>query len=236
MKEMTFMDHLDELRTRLIIIAIVVLVGSFGCFFISRPVLEFIRQLTDVKLQVLTPTVPFIVLIKVSVVLGIAVTSPITFSQVWLFVSPGLFPHEKKYALPVVASAVLLFLIGGAFALLLIPYSLDFLESFGGGIVDFHYTLDTFVSFILNFILAFGLLFQLPLVLLFLAKIGIVNYKMLAGNRSYAIVIALTVGAIFTPADPLSMFMLAVPLYLLFEVSLILVRFTKPRDRAKLKE
>jgi len=108
--------------------------------------------------------------------------------------------------------------------------SLRFLEQFGAGFVVFTYDINRFVSFVGGFILAFGAVFQLPIVLFFLARIGVVNYAMLAGNRKFAVVAALIVGAVLTPADVFSMMALAVPLYALFEVSLIVIRFTKPPE------
>lgn len=221
------MDHLDELRTRLIVIVIAALVGMVACFFISEWALQALKRMCDVKLIALGPQEPLLIRMKISFVLGIALASPVIFHQIWIFIAPGLYAHEKKYALPSIFSAVFLFIAGGAFALYMIPLSLRILENFGSGLVDFKYTLDRFVSFVSGFVLAFGLVFQTPLVLFFLAKIGIVNYQFLARHRKYAIIIILIVGAILTPADVVSQLILSVPLYLLFELSLILIRFTR---------
>lgn len=227
MKEMSFMDHLDELRTRLIVILIAAAAGTVACFFISEWALQYLKKICDVELIALGPQDPLLIRMKISFVLGVVLACPVIFHQIWLFVAPGLYSHEKKYALPSIIAAVFLFITGAAFALYMIPFSLRILEKFGSGIVDFKYTLDKFVSFISGFVLAFGLVFQTPLVLLFLAKIGIVDYKFLARHRKYAIIIILIVGAILTPADVVSQMILSVPLYLLFEISLFLIRFTR---------
>lgn len=230
MKEMTFLDHLDELRTRLIIMIVAVTMGTVACFFVSRHALVFITSMSEVKLLALAPQTPFMVLIKLAMVMGVAVASPVILLQIWLFVAPGLYPHERRYVWPAVITGVVLFLLGGAFALFTIPLSLRFLEQFGAGYVVFTYDINRFVSFVGGFILAFGAVFQLPIVLFFLARIGVVDYAMLAGNRKFAFVAALIVGAVLTPADIFSMTVLAVPLYALFEASLIVIRFTKPPE------
>jgi len=236
MKEMTFLDHLDELRTRLIIMLVAVAVGTVACFFASKPVLVFVTTLSHVKLLALSPQTPFMVLLKLSLIMGIAVAAPVILLQAWLFVAPGLYPHERKYIWPAVLAGVLLFIIGGGFALFVVPYTLRFFEQFGAGYIVFNYDINKFVSFVGGFILAFGIVFQLPIVLFFLAKIGVVDYAFLAGNRKFAVILTLVVGAILTPADIFSMVVLAAPLYVLFEISLIIIRFTKPVNRDEYNE
>ena len=232
LKEMTFLDHMEELRTRLIIILIAVALCAVAGWFISMPVLDYVKSLSHVKLQALSPQTPFMVRMKISLVLGVALSCPIIFTEIWLFVAPGLYPHEKKYALPTIFVAVILFLVGGAMGLYSVPLSLRFFENFGGGVVEFNYTLDKFVSFISGFVLSFGFVFETPLVLFFLAKIGVVNYKFLAKNRKYAILITMAAAAVVTPSvDVLSMLILFIPLYLLYEASLFMIRFTKPGRR-----
>ena len=233
MKEMSFIDHLDELRTRLLIMLVAVCVSTVGCFFASRWVLEKITTMSDVKLLALTPVTPFMVLIKIAIIMGIALASPVILLQIWLFVAPGLYPHERKYIWPAVGAGFMLFLVGGAFGLFSVPLSLNFLQQFGAGFVVFNYDINSFVSFVGGFVLAFGLVFQLPIVMFFLAKIGVVDYKFLAKNRKYAFVATLILSAIVTPADIVSMMIMATPLYVLFEISLLLIRLTKPNKNVE---
>ena len=159
--------------------------------------------------------------------MGLAAASPVIFTEIWLFVAPALRKNEKKYAVPLIVSAVLLFILGGAFSMYIFPTTIRVLERFGGGIVEFNYTLDKFVSYATGFIVSFGAVFQIPLVLFFLGKIGIVNHKLLASNRKFAVLIAVGLGAIITP-DPFTNLVASLPLYLLFEIGVLLVRLSNP--------
>jgi sec-independent protein translocase protein TatC len=234
-KEMSFFDHLDEFRSRLIRILLAVVAGSIGGYFLTKPALRLLKHLAGVELQALSPQVPIYVVTKLSIALGVVIASPLIFWQIWMFVSPGLYPREKKYALPVVVSAVFLFFLGCFFAFLCLPISLRFLEQFAGGIVEMKYSLDDFVSYVTSFVLGFGLVFETPLVLFFLAKIGIIDYKFLAKNRKYVILIVLIVGAILSPPDVVSQMIVSLPVYFLFELSLLMIKFTgsvrKPEKR-----
>lgn len=238
-KTMGFLDHLDELRNRLIISLIAVVVCTIACYFLSLETLKLliaytektVREVGHLNLQVLGPMDAFMVRLRVSLAMGIAVASPVIFSQIWLFVSPALLKHEKKHALPTVVSAVLLFLLGGAFSIFIFPMSIRFLASFGGGIVQLNYTLDKFVSYATGFILSFGIVFQIPIVMFFLGKIGIIDYKMLSGNRKYAFAASVIVAAVITP-DIFTNLIVTLPLYLLFEAGLLLIKFSNKTENA----
>lgn len=226
-KAMTIIEHLEELRHRLIIMLAAVGVTTTGCWFLSIRAIKLLMTLTSGKLQVLGPSDALLERLKISAIMGLMVAVPVVLWQIWLFVAPGLKSNEKKYVFPIVSSGVALFYIGAAFAALMIPYSIKFLEHFGGGVVQFNYTLDRFISFATTIIFTFGIVFQFPLVLFFLAKIGVVSYKTLAASRRYAIVLSVAVGALITP-DPMTNLMVTLPLYVLFEISLLVVRFTQP--------
>ncbi len=230
-KEMTLFEHLDELRTRIIIVIVSIAVCSGAGWFIGPFVLDFLIQHAGV-VQALSPVDPFMIRLKMSLMVGVMLASPMIILQIWLFVAPGLYANEKRFTLPAVIFGTILFFVGGTFGAFILPFTLKFLGKFATEYMKIEYSLTIFVSFCTTFILAFAIVFELPIVLIILAKIGIVNYRMLAANRKYAIMIGLIVGAILTPADVASMLFLAGPLYCLFEISLLIIRFMKPVERA----
>lgn len=227
---MTLFEHLDELRKRIIIAVAAVAVCSVAGWFVGPYFLDFLIQHAEV-VQALGPADPFMIRLKMAVLCGVMIASPVILLQIWLFVAPGLYAHEKRFTLPAVVFGTLLFFSGGAFGSVILPFTLKFLGNFATEYMKIEYSLTIFVSFCTTFILAFAIVFELPIVLIVLAKIGIVNYQMLAANRKYAFMGGLLVGAILTPADVASMFFLAAPLYFLFEISLLIIRFMKPVER-----
>lgn len=224
---MTVVEHLDELRSRLIISLIAIAVCAVGGWFFNLEAIEFLTSKVEGKLIYLGPADAFLVRMKIALILGFAAATPVVFWQAWLFVAPGLYPHERRYAGPVIIAAVILFALGGAFGVFTVPFTLNFLQKFGGGVLEATYTVDKFVSFASSLILAFAVVFEMPLVLIFLAKVGIVSHKTLAAGRKYAFLIILMVAAVLTPADIVSMLIMAGPLYLLFEISLFATRFVR---------
>jgi len=228
--KMSFFDHLTELRTRIIWSLIPSAVGLGIALYFTPAINKFIQrplEKMNTKLTFTTPTEPFWNYMKVAMITGIFIAMPIILWNVWAFVAPGLHKHERKYAAPFVIVGSLLFLLGGAFALLVIvPYASTFLVSFGQeqGLQPM-ITLQNHVDFLLKFTLAFGAVFELPLALTILARIGVVNSKMLARNRKYAILGAFIAGAVLTPTpDAFNQTLMAGPLILLYEVGIICAR------------
>jgi sec-independent protein translocase protein TatC len=227
---MGFVDHLDELRRRIIYCLLAVAAGSVAGWFLAPPTLKFLSF--GQKLQALGPIDPFMWQLKLSLILGVFLASPIIIIQVWLFVSPGLKPDERRFAFPTIFSAILLFFMGGALGAYMVPLTLKVLSKFLRGTVHPDYAIDRFVSFVGSFVIGLGLTFEAPVVLVLLAKLGIVSYKQLAKGRGYAAVISAIVAAVITPTgDPFTMAAFAVPLYLLYEITLIAIRFMKPSRR-----
>lgn len=224
--DMTLVDHLDELRTRLIIALVSIGVCSVGGWFLGPYVLDFLISHVG-EVQYLSPTDAFKVRLKIAFLIGTMIASPIVLTEIWLFVAPGLYSKEKKFTFPALLSSFLLFFGGGAFGTLILPLTLDFLEKFSSDSMYANYSIDRFISFSGTFIFAFAIVFQIPIVLILLAKLGVVSYASLSANRKYAFLTGLVIGSILTPADPVSMFFLSAPLYLLFEISLIVIRFMK---------
>lgn len=231
---MSLMEHLVELRTRLIRCVIAVAIGGVLGWFAFDPVIDILRvpleKLSDDpnvsdKFLALDPLEIFMLRIKMSAYLGIALSMPVILWQVWKFVAPGLYQNERRYATAFVASSTVLFALGAAVAYFTLPEALEFLKSMGGGNVVFQFSLEKYVTLILYMMLAFGVGFQFPIVVVFLQLVGIVSPKQLASFRRFAVVIIFVIAAVITPsADPISLIALALPMVLFYEISILIGR------------
>ena len=228
--KMSFMEHLGELRTRIMWALGSAAVGLVIAFFVTDPAMRFIsRPLAKLNIELVftSPTEAFWTWMKVAMVLAIFISMPAILYQVWKFVSPGLHAHERKYAAPFIIVGSLLFLIGGAFAMLvIIPYASNFLVTFGQekGWKPM-ITVASYTDFVIKFALAFGLVFQLPVVITVLSLIGVVTPQFLSKNRKYAILVNFIVAAVLTPTpDMINQTLMAGPLCLLYEVGIICAR------------
>lgn len=220
-KNMPFTKHLEELRYRLV----VVFVTIGGCFIalypLSKNLLIILQTPIEEKLYMLAPTEAFIVLLKLSLFGAIVVSLPMTLYQLWAFIAPGLYANEKKYVLPFVFLGTLFFGIGGLFSYkIILPFGLKFLLGFGGGIVEPVISVANYITFVTRMILVFGAVFELPLIVLFLTKVGIVTPALMRTYRKYAIVGAFILGAILTPPDVFTQILMAGPLIILYELSI----------------
>jgi len=233
--EMPILEHLEELRWRIIKILIALVVATVACYFFSDSFFRWIRWPLDVatppgqkiNLNYMRLGDSFTIRIKTSFLAGILVTIPFSMLQVWRFVMPGLYQHERSAVVPLVFWSTILFLTGAAICFFwVMPITIKFLLAIAPENVTPVLTVNEYVNFIMWTTISFGAVFQLPLVALFLGKLGLVNWKMLAGGRRYAIVIITFAAAVITPStDALSMALLALPLYLLYEISIWLLRF-----------
>ena len=228
--KMSFFDHLSELRTRIIwsiVPAGVALIGTL--YFTDRIMLFLQRPLTLLKTQpvFLTPTEYFWTYMKVAMISALFVVMPVVLWNVWAFVAPGLHKHERRYAAPFVIIGSLLFLGGGAFAMLVvIPLAVSFLLNFGleKGATPM-ISIASYTDFILKFTLAFGLVFEMPVVITLLSMLGVVTPQFLSKNRKYAILLNFVIAAILTPTpDALNQALMAGPLIVLYEVGIIAAR------------
>lgn len=226
-KEMPFLAHLEELRWRIIKSLISVLLFSILAYAFSDKIIDFLTKSVD-NVYFTSPTEAFSVRIKISLILGLILSFPVIFYQLWQFVVPGLLDKEVKMVIPAVIFATFFFIGGALFCFFLVlPVGIKFLLSFQTDKLKPWLSIKDYVSFVSWMILAFGLVFQLPIVSYFLGKIGLITHKTLSRRRSYAIVIILILAAALTPSpDMFSQVMLAVPLYFLYEVSIIVVRVT----------
>ncbi len=231
-KEMTFLDHLEELRKRLIRVVVVLILGAIGGYLLSDIMLKAITGPVG-KLYFFSPPEAFLVRLKVSLVASLLIFLPYVLLELWWFVKPGLTESEKRMGFPLLTVSVLLFYLGFAFALfVVIPVGVKVLISFGGSTMESLFNASGYVNFVLMLILIFGLLFQFPILILFLAKIGLIEPETLRKRRREVIVGAFVVAAVVTPSvDFVTQTLLAVPLIILFELGLFATRFVKTSDR-----
>lgn len=224
--EMPFLDHLEELRWRIIKSLIAVVVFTIISFAFSDQILEFLLLTTknlkhQLQLQVLKVQTVFIIKLELALIAGIMLSLPVIFYQIWAFVAPGLLENERKYVVPVITFATISFIIGAAFAFfVIIPFALDFFLSLVPENVKNNIALDFYFGFVARIVLVFGVVFELPVVSLLLTKLGLLTPQFLRKYRRYAIVVIFVLAAILTPPDPTTQIMLAVPLLLLYEVTI----------------
>jgi len=252
-----FIEHLVELRKRLIIIVIAVVIGMGVSWNFSNDLLGFVEKpltgktyLTELKkliygevkqrypavytryklqqevdapakermLNYSAPLEPFFIQCKISMIAGLILVLPVVFHQVWLFVAPGLTRKEKRLAVPFVTASTISFCVGALFFLIIIwPVIINFSLSYEAQGLQSWFNLSAYVNFCMRLILVFGLIFELPVVTLLLARFGIVSYSLLARNRKYALLASAIIAAFH--ADLITMFVIMVPLYLMYEVS-----------------
>ena len=233
-KNLPFWDHLEELRGRIIKCILVLLIAS--CFFyqfIDR-VFYFLTKEVD-QLYFTSPAEAFMAYITLTILGGAAIASPILFYQLWAFVGSALTVQEKKYVYWFGPLSFLLFILGCLFAYCLVfPLALRFLLSFSSDIIVPILTVNKYISFIGSLCLAFGVIFEMPLVIAFLARIGIASPAFLMQMRRHAIVIILVVSAFLTPPDYASQVLMAIPMFLLYELSIILAKIAyRPKFEKK---
>jgi sec-independent protein translocase protein TatC len=228
-KDMGFLDHLEELRSRIIKTLISILIFSIVTYFFSEKVIDFLAR-PVAKVYFLSPTEAFAVRIKISIILGIILSVPVIFYQLWQFVVPGLFESEVKAVVPAVIFSTIFFLIGGTFCFFLVlPMAIKFLMGFGTEKLEPMIKIGSYISFVSYTTLAFGAVFELPVIAYFLGKLGIITDKTLKKGRKYAVVGILILAATITPPDLFSQIMLGVPLYILYEISIIVLRMTQKK-------
>lgn len=235
--EMPFTAHLAELRGRLIRSIIAVAAGFAVCYGFSDRLLVFLWRPMGRELVFIAPTEAFFSHLKVAFLGGLVLAWPYICYQAWSFVSPGLYEKERRYTLPFVVGATIMFLLGAGFVyFLILPYGMAFLLGYGGTFLVPMISVGAYVSFALRLFIAFGGMFELPLVVVLLSKLGLVTPQMLARNRKYVIVVSFLVAAVLTPPDIFTQVLMAVPLLALFEVSIVLSRMTAPKRSVEVED
>lgn len=232
-EEMPLTAHLEELRRRIIISVIAIGAGFIVSYNFTEKVLSFIRRpIKAGNLVFLHPTEALWTHMKLALVMGIVLAFPVVAHQVWKFIEPGLLRKEKTFALPFIVFSSLLFAVGGAFALLVVlPFAVGFLVSYRTENLTPMISVGNYVDFYLKFFLAFGLIFEMPLAITLLAKMGLVTHQFLARNRKYAILVNFIIAAILTPTpDIFNQALMAAPLIVLYEVSIHLAKFFEKKQ------
>lgn len=239
---MTVIEHLTELRRRIVLALIAIGVGSIAGWILYPPFIDLVREPfcdylaanpeTDAPfgcdLIYLGPTEAFLLKLKVVVFLGLLASLPFVLYQLWAFVVPGLTPRERKWALPFIGASTLLFFLGALFSYLTLPKTLDFLLGFAGEAFAPQLTGDRYIGFVVLVTLAFGLAFLLPIFLIFLQLAHVLSSRRLASWRRYAILVIAIFAAVITPSgDPYTMLAMMIPMYLFYEASIIVGRSFK---------
>lgn len=238
LEEKSFIEHLEELRQRLIKCLIVVGIAFGICYFFSKEILDFLmvplkRSVPEGATAIfLNPAEAFVTYIKLSFYSALFFSSPYILYQVWLFIAPGLYAHEKRMVLPFMIVATFLFVLGVAFAYFVVfPFGLKFLFSFSTEFIRPAPRLKDYLSFTATLLIAFGVVFELPVFVYFLTKMGVIDEKTLSKNRRYAILIIFIVAAILTPPDVFTQLLMAAPLLVLYEISIWVAKAAKAKPR-----
>jgi sec-independent protein translocase protein TatC len=236
---MSVVDHLRELRDRIIWSAMAVAVGAVICFIFFKPIIGLMvdpyREATKTALLphgkplIFTgPLEAFMTRIKVAAYGGLVISSPVVSFHLWRFITPGLNPKEKKYAIPFVISSVILFAGGSFVAILTFPKALSFLLGIGGNDIEPLLSAGSYLTLVFLMILAFGVSFEFPIVMMFLLLARVVNTRQLRKYRKYTFLGLVIFAAVITPSqDPISLFAMSIPMYLLFEITIIIGRILK---------
>ncbi len=234
---MTLIEHLTELRRRLVKAVIALAIGGVIGFLLYSPVLRILQapyceiQPEGCAFIVTDPLQSFSVRLKVSAYVGLLIALPVVLWQLWRFITPGLYDKEKRYAIPFVASSVVLFFLGSGLALWTFPNALKFLNEIGGVELQAMYTPDKYLSLITFMMLAFGVGFEFPIVLVFLQMAGALTWQRLASWRRWAVVGIFVVVSVITPSgDPFTLFALSLPMILFYEISILMGRFVIKRE------
>jgi sec-independent protein translocase protein TatC len=235
-EKMPFLAHLEELRKRLIASAIAVGIGFAICYCFSERLFQILIEPLKAAMpegdHLVFTALPemFVTYLKVALVGGVLLAAPFLFYEMWMFVAPGLYRHEKKMAIPFVTSSTLLFVGGAAFGYFIVfPFGFKFFMGFSNEYVRALPSAMEYFSFSLKLLFAFGMVFELPVFIFFLTKLGIVTTDNLKKNRKYAILGAFIVAAIVTPPDVVSQFMMSGPLIVLYEIGIIVSMFAKKK-------
>ncbi|PLS76293.1 MAG: twin-arginine translocase subunit TatC [Actinobacteria bacterium] len=228
---MTLIEHLTELRRRIVISVAAVAVGGIVAFALYNRILDFLiepycqlenRPPGPCTLFITDPLEGFATRLKVATWSGFFLASPVVLFQLWRFVTPGLNPNEKRYAVPFVASSVVLFFFGAVLAKLTFPQALDFLVSVGGPNLETIFSPAKYLRLVILITISFGVAFQFPVLLVFLQLAGALSSRRLAGWRRPAVVVVFIVAAVITPSqDPYTLLFMAGPMYVFYELSIL---------------
>jgi sec-independent protein translocase protein TatC len=236
--KLPFRLHLEELRRRLIISLIAIIVAALVSFvfsknifyFLAKPMVKLLPQDQPMIFTALTEA--FFTYFKVALLSGFFIASPIVFFQLWKFITPGLYEHEKRFVIPFVVSATLFFILGGAFAYYIVfSFGFRFFLGFSTNYLKLLPKMSEYFSLSLKLIFAFGLVFEMPVITFFLAKMGMITEKTLSSKRRYTLVLIFVIAAILTPPDVGTQLLMTGPLLLLYEISIWVAKVFGPKPK-----
>ena len=235
-RELSLIEHLMELRTRLVVAAVAVGITTLIAFFFSVPIVKFLLAPSGVaRCIALSPTENFTTFMRVSLFAGVALAMPVLLYELYAYVDPALLPHERRFALTSGPFVLGLFVGGMAFCYyVLLPNALKFLITFGSDVIENQLRCSEYLSFVTTFILGLGIVFEMPAIIVALVRIGVVQRRWLTSVRRYMFLAVFVIGAVITPTpDPFNQTLVALPLYLLYELGLLISRFVGgPRPAA----
>jgi sec-independent protein translocase protein TatC len=223
---LSFLAHLEELRGRMVKCVAAVLVATVPCFIYWRKIFDVVLvyplKFTNPRPHLIftAPAEAVMLSVQIAIAGGLVISSPVIFYQVWRFISPGLYKHEKRLVLPVVAATTFSFFCGLAFCYALIPLLIRVLSTFGSGVLEPYFKAKEYIGFVIKMSLACGLIFELPVLSYVLTKMGLLSPQFLISKLRYAIVFSFIVAAVLTPPDIFSQIVMAIPLLLLYGVSI----------------
>jgi sec-independent protein translocase protein TatC len=224
---MSLLEHLEELRSRIIVVAIAILLAAVGGFFLAEPLITLLRAPLPDGADLIQTSVgeAFGVRMQLALMAGVAMAMPVILYEVWAFITPGLTRHERRLIWPLLGVAIVLFAAGMTLGYLLIPVAVNFLLDFSLEGVEPLLSLSDYVGFVTTFLLAFGVALEFPVILYLLARAGVLSYAFLARRRRWAILLITLFAIVITPGDiVVGSFTLSVVMYGLFEITLQLIR------------
>lgn len=241
-EKMPFTQHLEELRKRLIISFIAVAVGFLISYFfkerifewLMKPLLQVLPQGDSHKLIYTAPHEAFVTYLKVSFIAGVGLASPVIIFEIWRFIAPGLYHNERRYVLPIVFFSTIFFVGGALFGYFIVfPFGFKFFVSFANDFITPMISTREFTSFATRLLLAFGLVFEMPVFAFFLARLGLLSARFMKKQRKYAILLIFVGAAVLTPPDVVSQMLMAFPLLLLYEISVWIVAIFGRKEKAE---
>jgi len=235
-EEMGFLDHLEELRWRIIKVLIAIVIFSVGAFAFSDFFVKMLmlpsQNIEKMSVQVLRVQEMLMLKFKIAFIMGIILSIPMIAYQFWAFVAPGLYPEEKKFGPLLVIFVTIFFLIGAAFAyFIIVPFALEFLVSIGAEEIKRQFSLSYYSKFIIQLVLATGVVFQMPILSFLLTKMGLISKKFLRKYWRFAVTLSFVLAAFITPPDPVSMLMMGIPLLLLYELSIFIAGIAESGEK-----
>jgi len=235
-KVMSLMDHLEDLRKRLIICGIAVLLAAMLSYlYVDQIRILLTRPVGDLVYLSLMEAIT--TNIRLAFISGFFLSLPVIFHQIWCFVLPGLYRHERRAVFLISVLSLVFFAMGVTFAyLVVLPFTVRFLLGFADYQLQPMITFNSYISYSLGLLIGFGLVFEMPVAVLILSKLGIVSAEFLAKNRMYAMIIIFILAAIFTPPDVISQLLMGIPMMVLYELSILMARFVRPRVKEIIPE